>query len=141
MTGANLPLLTALVEQAPDAIIYCDLEGTIEIWNRAATALFGHGAAQAIGKSLDMIIPERFRAAHWAGFRRAVQSGMTKYHGQVMTTRATHADGVKLYVDLSFGLIHDANGQVHGLMSIARINASRGEALAAAPGKTCTRRL
>jgi PAS domain S-box-containing protein len=131
------PLLNAaLLEQAPDAIIYCDLDGRIELWNAAAAAMFGHSAAQALGESLDIIIPERFRAAHWAGFHRAVASGVAKYHGQVLTTRAAHADGSKLYVDLSFGLIRDAAGAVIGVMSVARINTARAAAAGATAGKT-----
>jgi len=129
-------LNAALLEQAPDAIIYCDLQGRIERWNAAATALFGHGAAQALGQSLDIIIPERFRAAHWAGFDRAVASGQAKYHGQVLTTRAVHADGSKRYVDLSFGLIRDAAGEVIGVISVARPNSARAAADAGAQGKT-----
>lgn len=118
-------LHAALLAQAPDAIIYCDLDGRIEIWNAAAAALFGHSESHARGQSLDIIIPERFRAAHWAGFQRAVESGQAKYHGQVMTTRAVHADGSKLYVDLSFGLIRDATGVIIGVLSVARRNSAR----------------
>lgn len=118
-------LLAALIEQAPDAIIHCDLHGEILIWNAAAAEMFGHSAEQALGHSLDMIIPERFRAAHWAGFHHAVASGIAKYHGKVMTTRADHADGRKLYVDLSFGLIRDAAGAVIGVTSVARLNGAR----------------
>ena len=125
-----------LLEQAPDAVIYCDLEGRIQLWNAAATAMFGHNAAQAVGQSLDLIIPARFRAAHWAGFHRAVASGVAKYYGQVLTTRAAHVDGRKLYVDLSFGLIRDAAGEVMGVMSVARINAARAAAASATSNKT-----
>lgn len=130
------PLPADLLAQAPDALIYCDLDGRIELWNAAAAAMFGHAAESALGQSLDMIIPERFRAAHWAGFRRAVTSGEAKYHGQVLTTRAAHADGRKLYVDLSFSMIRDAHGAVIGVLSAARLNSARNAAAADTSGKT-----
>lgn len=126
----------ALLAQAPDALIYCDLDGKILLWNAAAVTMFGHRAEQALGKSLDIIIPARFRAAHWAGFAHAVASGHAKYHGQVLTTRAEHADGRKLYVDLSFSLIRDPRGTVIGVMSAARVNQARAAATATASGKT-----
>ncbi len=120
--------LAQVFEQAPDAMILSDLDGIIILWNRAAAAMFGHDADAALGHSLDMIIPERFRAAHWTGFRRAVETGVEKYHGQVMTTRAVHADGGKVYVDLSFGMIRDAAGAVCGVLAIARLNIARNAA-------------
>jgi PAS domain S-box-containing protein len=133
----GLPSLhAALLAQAPDAMIYCDLAGNILLWNEAATRMFGHDAAHALGASLDIIIPERFRAAHWAGFERAVTSGMAKYDGQVLTTRAEHAAGGKLYVDLAFSMIRDAAGEVIGVLATARLNAARNAAADAAPGKT-----
>ena len=126
----------ALLAQAPDALIYCDLDGKILLWNAAATTMFGHSAEQALGRSLDIIIPQRFRAAHWAGFAHAVASGEAKYHGQVLTTRAAHPDGRKLYVDLSFSLIRDPTGVVIGVLSAARVNQARTDANAATVGKT-----
>ena len=132
----NYALYEALLAQAPDALIYCDLDGRIVLWNAAAAALFGHSAEQALGHSLDIIIPQRLRAAHWAGFAHAVASGQAKYHGQVLTTRAEHPDGRKLYVDLSFSLIRDSTGVVIGVLSAARVNKARVDATALATGKT-----
>jgi len=113
-------LFQAVVEQAPDAMIYADREGAIRIWNRAAEAVFGYAAAEVVGKSLDVIIPERFRPAHWAGFARAVESGATRLGNRVLTTRSVHKDGRRLYVDLSFGLVKDAGGAVVGVLAIGR---------------------
>ena len=115
----------ALIEQAPDALIFCDAAGVIRVWNAAAETLFGHPAAEALGASLDMIIPERLRDAHWAGFHRALGSGVPKYHGQVLTTRASHPSGERLYVDLSFALIRDSGGAIVGVLGAARRSAGR----------------
>ena len=119
---AMADLLGAVLEQAPDVLIYADREGAIRIWNRAAESVFGYAAAEVLGKSLDVIIPERFRAAHWAGFLKAVETGDTKYGNQVMTTRSAHKDGSKLYLDLSFGLVKNPAGGVMGVLAIGRLN-------------------
>ncbi len=113
-------LCTAIVEQAGEAVICADPGGNIRIRNRGAEAIFGFSAEGALGKSLDIIIPERFRRAHWAGFRRAIESGKTQHGGQVRTTRGLHKDGRKLYVDLSFGLITTPAGEVLGSLAIGR---------------------
>jgi PAS domain S-box-containing protein len=110
----------ALVEQLPVSVILADREGLITVWNRASEALFGFSAQEVLGKSLDVIIPEHLRKAHWDGFDRSLASGETKYSGRVMTTRAVHKDGRKLYVDFSFGMLKDASGEVVGAMATGR---------------------
>lgn len=117
---ATPDLWRALVEQAPDAIILADRSGTIRIWNRGAERIFGYPAGEALGASLDLIIPERFRRAHWEGFHRAIETGRTKYADRVLTTRSAHRDGSKLYVDLSFGLVTDGEGTVLGALAVGR---------------------
>lgn len=110
----------AIVEQAPDAVIFADREGAIRVWNRAAQALFGYAAAEVLGKSLDLIIPERLRRAHWEGYSRAIDSGQTKHGSRVLTTRSVHKDGHKLFLDLSFGLIRDEAGAIVGALATGR---------------------
>jgi PAS domain S-box-containing protein len=110
----------ALVEQLPASVILANREGLITVWNRASEALFGFSAQEVLGKSLDVIIPEHLRKAHWDGFNRSLASGQTKYSGRVMTTRAVHRDGRKLYVDFSFGMLKDASGEVVGAMAVGR---------------------
>jgi len=113
-------LSQAIVDQAPDAIIFADRDGMIRVWNRGAERIFGYPAADALGSSLDLIIPERFRRAHWEGFQRALDTGRTKYADRVLTTRSAHRDGSKLYVDLSFGLVTDDGGAILGALAIGR---------------------
>jgi PAS domain S-box-containing protein len=110
----------ALVEQLPVSVILANREGLVTVWNRASEALFGFSAQEVLGKSLDVIIPEHLRKAHWDGFNRSLASGQTKYSGRVMTTRAVHKDGRKLYVDFSFGMLKDASGEVVGAMAVGR---------------------
>ena len=110
----------AIVEQAPVSIILADREGLIRVWNRASEALFGFAAKEVLGRSLDVIIPEHLRQAHWEGYDRSLASGATKYSGRVMTTRALHKDGRKLYVDFSFAMLKDPSGTVVGAMATGR---------------------
>ena len=115
----------AIFEQAPVALILADREGRILAWNHGAASLFGFDAREAIGQSLDMIIPEHLRDAHWKGFDRSLASGETRYAGRVMTTRAVHKDGRKLYVDFSFSMLKDAQGQVTGALAAGRDGTER----------------
>lgn len=120
MSIADFDLFHTIVAQAPDAIIFADREGAIRVWNNGAEALFGHAAAEVLGASLDLIIPERFRRAHWDGFRRAIDCGRTRLGGQALTTRSMHKDGSTLYLDLSFSLVRDEAGAVTGALAIGR---------------------
>lgn len=114
-----------IVEQISEAVIFADREGLIRVWNRGAEVLFGFAATEAVGSSLDLIIPERFRPAHWAGFRQAIESGCTRPGAPVRTTRALHKDGRKLYVDMSFGIVTGADGAAIGSVAMARDGSAR----------------
>lgn len=114
------PLGDLIVEQTADAVIYSNREGVIERWNAAATAMFGFGSGEALGQSLDLIIPERLRAAHWRGFEAAMSSGKTRLHGRPTLTRAEHKTGGKLYVEMSFAVVLDAAGTALGSVAVAR---------------------
>jgi len=118
--NANLNLFQAIVEQAPDAIIFADRSGAIRVWNSGAETVFGYSSVEMQGCNLDVIIPERLRSAHWQGFHRAIDTGQTKYGNRVLTTRSIHMNGSKLYVDMSFGLVRDAAGVVVGALAVAR---------------------
>jgi PAS domain S-box-containing protein len=109
-----------LVEQSPDGVVFADKTGIIRVWNTAAERIFGFAAGDAIGANLDIIIPERFRDAHWRGFERAITERATKYAGKSMPTRAIRSDGTQIYVELSFSIIVDANGDVLGALAHAR---------------------
>ena len=123
--GETFNLFQAIIEQAPDAMIYADKNGTIRVWNRGAEAIFGYAAEEVLGKNLDVIIPERFRRAHWDGFNKAIETGQTRHAGQAMTTRSMHKNGNKLYVDMSFSLVKDRAGNVMGSLAIGRDSTAR----------------
>ena len=117
---ANLDLFRLAIDQGPDAVILADLEGRIRIWNNAAAERFGFGRDEAIGQSLDIIIPDHLRHAHWKGFGIAIVSGRTKYGKRALRTRAVHKTGRKLYVSLAFSIVKDGEGKVIGAMATAR---------------------
>ena len=112
-------LFQAIVEQVSDAIILADRQGAIRLWNAGAEAIFGYSSQEVIGQSLDVIIPERLRPAHWKAFDKAVETGRTKYGRQVMVTRSIHKTEKKLYVDLSFAIVKDGAGTVVGAVAVA----------------------
>jgi PAS domain S-box-containing protein len=109
-----------ILDDVADALIYADRSGTIVRWNRACTALFGFAADEALGQSLDLIIPEHLRAAHWKGFDAALASGTMKLAGRPTLTRALHKDGRRLYIEMTFALVRDAGGDVLGSAAMAR---------------------
>src|SRR3569833_2296830 len=101
----------AAIESMPEAVVIADTGGTIRVWNAGASRLFGFDAAETIGAPLSLMIPERFRAAHDAGFAQAVATGHLRVAGRVLTTRANHKDADrKLYVDFTFSLLRDDAG-------------------------------
>ena len=109
-----------IIEQVSDALIYVDRAGNIVRWNAAACALFGYSAAEMLGNSLDPIIPEHLRAAHWKGFNVAVDSGKTRLQGRPALTRAVHKSGQKLYVEMTFALVKNADSATIGSVAMAR---------------------
>jgi len=109
-----------MIEQMADAVVYSDAAGTIVEWNAAAERLFRFSRTDALGRSLDLIIPEHLRAAHWAGFHRAIERRATQHSGAATITRALTGDGETIYVDISFALVLDAAGTVIGSLGIAR---------------------
>lgn len=113
-------LAETLIEQSPDAMVFADTTGIIRVWNSAAERIFGFSKSAALGESLNIIIPERLRAAHWQGFRRAIVEGATKYQGQALSTKSVRSDGTRIYVELSFAIILGPKGEVLGVLAHAR---------------------
>ena len=101
-------------------MIFADKDGVIRVWNAAAERIFGFTAEAAVGQDLNIIIPEGLRDAHWTGYDRALTAGDTKYRGQSLPTKAVKADGSQIYVELSFAIVHGAEGDVIGALAGAR---------------------
>ena len=115
MNAAN-----ATAEPGPEAVIFADRQGVIRYWGGGAEIVFGHRAADALGESLDIIIPERFRQAHWKAYDRALETGQTQYDSRTLTTRSMKKDGRTIYVDLRFVLVKDDRDAVLGALATGR---------------------
>ena len=118
--SAHFDIHRLITEQIADAIIYSDAQGIIGFWNAAAVVIFGYTKDEAIGQSLDLIIPERLRAAHWAGFNRAMANGLTQHAGRATVTRALTRDGGAIFVEMSFAVVKDGDGKTIGSVAMAR---------------------
>lgn len=114
------PLCAAILQQGADAIIYADRNGRIQLWNGAAERIFGFTVDQAMGQSLDIVIPEHLRMRHWVGYRAAMETGRTKHSGRPMLTKGLHRSGGTLYVEMSFAVINDPQSGTVGSVAIAR---------------------
>lgn len=113
-------LYRRLVEEAQDAIIVADRQGVIQLWNAGAEAVFGYPARDAIGQTLDLIIPERLRERHWEGFRRAMATGVVRYGRELLSVPAVRADGARISVEFSIVLLRDDRGELLGVGAILR---------------------
>jgi PAS domain S-box-containing protein len=114
-----------LVDALGDAVIICDRDGVIRLWNAAAERLFGFTPAEALGSSLDLIIPERLRERHWAGFTRTMATGQTRYQHDVLRVPAMHKDGRTLSIAFTVGLLLAAQRTVTGLVAVIRDETKR----------------
>jgi len=110
-----------IIDQIADAVVVADRSGVIVRWNDASAALFGFPAEDALGQSLDLIIPEHLRASHWRGFESAMTKGAMKLQGRPTLTRALHKGGRKLYVEMTFAIVKgEAESEMLGSVAVAR---------------------
>jgi PAS domain S-box-containing protein len=119
--------LAALVAAAGDAIILADTAGTIRLWNPAAERIFGFSPSEVLGSSLDLIIPERLRARHWAGYREVMRTGQTRYGADVLRVPAIRKDGMRISIAFTVALLRAPDGQVSGIAAFVRDETARWE--------------
>jgi PAS domain S-box-containing protein len=119
----NIPpgLSDALLNSASDAIIATNREGLITFWNPGAERIFGFTAGEAIGRSLDLIIPENLRARHWSGFRHTVETGTSRYgHGDLLSVPGLTKDGGRISVEFTIVLLRNETQAVAGTVAVMR---------------------
>jgi PAS domain S-box-containing protein len=114
-----------LIRSMGDAVVVTDGKGDVVLWNAAATRMFGFTEAEALGQSLDLIIPERQRGRHWDGYAKTMSSGQTRYGSTLLRVPALHKDGHTLSIAFTVALLKDAQGQVEGVAAIIRDETSR----------------
>lgn len=121
-----------LVRDGPEAVIYADADGRIAFWNAAATRVFGYGEAEALGQSLDLIIPERLRARHWQGYNEVMAGRASRYGaGDLLAVPARHKDGRQISVEFTILPFRDAAGALVGIAALLRDVTSRFEEMRA----------
>ena len=109
------------VRDAPDAIIYADEQGVIQFWNSSAERIFGFAEAEALGKTLDIIIPESLRGRHWQGYAATMQSGNTRYGaGEILAVPALRKDGRRISIEFTVLPFRDDAGRMVGIAAILR---------------------
>lgn len=114
-------LCRRIVMEAGDAIIFADRENIIRLWNRAAERIFGYTGEEALGQSLNLIIPERWRERHWESYRRVMATGATKYgEGQLLAVPGQRRNSEPLSLEFSLALIKDDDGRILGSAAILR---------------------
>lgn len=117
--------LAALVDRLADAVIVADPDGTIVYWNEAAARVFGWDGDEAIGRSLDLIVPERQQTAHWDGYAKVMATGETRYGDQLLRVPANHADGERRSIAFTVTLLTDDDGTVTGIAAVVRDETER----------------
>lgn len=116
---ADLP--GRILDGSPDAVLICDRSGIVRYWNAAAERVFGFSAPDALGRSMDLIIPERLRARHWRGWDATMESGVTRYaDGRLLAVPALHKDGRQVSIEFSLQLVKDAGGRIEWIVAIIR---------------------
>ena len=110
----------AWVRAAGDAIIAAGGDGKIILWNPAATRVFGFTAEEALGRSLDLIIPERLRMRHWEGYRNVMATGQTRYAADILRVPALHKDGRALSIAFTVALLYSSDGKPYAIVAVVR---------------------
>jgi PAS domain S-box-containing protein len=116
----NDSLFRRIVESSPEAIVCSDRDGIIRIWNGGAEAIFGYGAREAVGESLDIIVPEKMRERHWEGYFRVMKTGATKYGKDLLAVPGIRKDGSRVSLEFSVALIRDEDGALMGISAVMR---------------------
>jgi len=114
-----------LLEALADAVMVCDANGAITLWNPACERMFGHTEAEALGQSMDLIIPERLRKRHWEGYDKTMATGITKYGHDVLRVPAVDKRGTSLSIAFTVAMLYAPDGKVSAIASIIRDETSR----------------
>ncbi len=107
-------LYQRIVEDSPIAILFADQEGKIRFWNKGAQTMFGYGAEEVLGQSLDLIVPEKQRPRHWEGYTRVMATGVTKYGSDPLAVPAMKKDGSRISIEFNIVLLRAPTGELLG---------------------------
>jgi PAS domain S-box-containing protein len=114
-----------LVTAIGDAVIISDADGNITLWNPAAERMFGFTQSEALGQSLDLIIPERLRGRHWEGYQKSMATGQTRYDNDVLRVPAVDKAGRSLSIAFTVALLYSPERELTGIVAVIRDETSR----------------
>jgi PAS domain S-box-containing protein len=117
--------LNELVSAVGDAIVVSDASGAITLWNPAAERIFGFTETEALGRSLDLIIPERLRQRHWDGYHQTMKTGVTRYGADVLRVPAVHKNSGALSIAFTVALLYSADKMLTGIVAVIRDETKR----------------
>jgi PAS domain S-box-containing protein len=113
-------LCQRIVEESPIGILYADREGKIRYWNSGSEIIFGFTSEEALGQSLDIIVPEKQRGRHWEGWTRVMATGVTKYGRDVLSVPAMRKDGGRISIEFNVVLIRSEAGELQGVAAMVQ---------------------
>lgn len=114
-----------LVESIGDAVVISDAQGIIIYWNPAAERIFGFSKAEALGSTMDFIVPERLRHRHNEGYEHSMQTGTTRYGDKLLTVPALHKSGKPLSIAFTVSMIFDENHKAVAVAAVIRDDTER----------------
>jgi PAS domain S-box-containing protein len=120
-------LCCEVLEKARDAVIVADGDGLVRFWNVGAERIFGYRRDEALGRSLDLIIPDRLRQRHWEGYRKVMATGVTRYGDELLAVPALRRDGGRLSIEFTILLLRDEAGELVGTAAFIRDVTARWE--------------
>jgi PAS domain S-box-containing protein len=117
--------LSQLIDCVGDAVIVADAHEKIVLWNAAATRIFGYSEEEALGNTLDLIVPERQRQKHTEGYSKSMETGTTRYGTTLLKVPAKHKDGRTLSIAFTVGMLFDEKNQANGVAAVIRDETER----------------
>ena len=109
-----------LVAAIGDAVIASDAKGAITLWNPGAERMFGYSEAEALGQSLDIIIPQRLRGRHWEGYDKSMATGTSRYGHDLLRVPATHKDGSAMSIAFTVAMLFTPDRKVSSIIAVIR---------------------
>ncbi len=116
-----------IVDGAQDAIIFADADGIVRLWNSGAETIFGYSASEAIGQDLDIIIPEKLKERHRQGYRKAMDTGISRYMHELLAVPALRKDGARISIEFSIVILKSNTGGIVGSAALVRDVTARWE--------------
>ena len=120
ITASEERLAGTIVAASSDAIMFADRDGIIRLWNSGAEKMFGYSAEEALGQSLDLIIPDNLRGRHWDGYGRVMKDGSSRYSTDLLSAPALRKNGTRISTEFSMVMVKDDAGQMLGVAAIMR---------------------